>query len=461
MGVTVCQTIATFLCLSSVLIIAVLLGVSIDRVETDEVCQIFYQDGSVIKTESKAGYVMVGPGQEKHCIPLSMLRMTFDQISGDELNRVVSCRTAEGLEVTLEIDIEYQYEASNIDKTIERTGLPGDDTAPRLLRTARSEIRNAASQYSVTQFLTGSRSIIASQIQHSLQRKLKDVDGVFVTIVKVNLLHIDVYEPFEAKYQAVEDARLEAKKVKEDQNLMKIEETRLTETQEIAAYAENGKLLQEAASRTAVAQLQQAKEKTVANTRAQSDFIAADSDRKQRLIRVQSKLAEAKEDRELQLAQIIRQNTEKLTRAETNRSNLISTEQARVLMAHAKAEQAKKEALIKQEKTLASLEALNITHVLEMFQLELAATVKVDAINNDGEASAAEQLRVTRQKTAEFELMQDKLNLTDRGMVSVLMYRALKRSDPTVMLDYEKEPLLNEFGSSATMATVSAASGRD
>jgi hypothetical protein len=87
-----------------------------------------------IEEVSVSGAVWKGPGVEKHCLSKATQHLSFSaDYVGSGLDRVIKARTNEGLEVTLEIDVEYSYQADQISKTAPRTGF--DTAENRLYRT--------------------------------------------------------------------------------------------------------------------------------------------------------------------------------------------------------------------------------------------------------------------------------------------------------------------------------------
>jgi len=249
----------------TVIIMISVIASSLVRVQDDEICQLFYPDSladDAIVDASEASLYWIGPITEKHCVSRSTLHLDFKSDNTAGLGRPITVYTQEGVPVTLEVDVEYQLIASQFDETVKRTGFELTD---RLMRTARSEIRNSASTFDVSDYLVGGREAIGTLIQAQLQERM-DSDGVFVNIKRVNLLHIDVDDVFENLFQAVEDKRLKKLVAEEKVKIVRIDEARLNKTQSMATLATRDKVLQTAEAEVIRARLEASKQITDAET---------------------------------------------------------------------------------------------------------------------------------------------------------------------------------------------------
>ena len=431
---------------AAIIILIAVIASSYTRVNDDEACQIFYQDGNKIVTRERSGLVFVGPGQKKYCLSRATQHLYFSS-EGNGLERAIGARSSEGLTLTLELDIEFRYDAERIGETVLRVGY--EDPKARLLRTARAEVRNAASAFSVTEFLTGSREAIGLQIQTRLQHVLRDLDGIHVSVIQVNLLHIDVYEPFEERFQAVEDKRLAQLVAQENITLIELDEARLNETQHIEAIASRDRQLREAGSATVQAQLEQTRLVTEAQTLAEQDMIAAETDRTNRLIRAQTLLDETVARRTLLVQQVLREARANKTLAETMRQNMRVVAEGNKLRAMANRTRDVQLALINQTQAVEALVSRGIARTLDVFRTTASAQHEANVTRLRGIAHASDIRADTRARTAEFVALQNALNLTDRELASVLLYRGLGRRDPsqnlTLLMNYVKQPFMLEL----------------
>ncbi|EGD82927.1 hypothetical protein PTSG_03560 [Salpingoeca rosetta] len=425
---------------AAIVLIAVIVS-SITRVNDDEACQIFYQDGNRIITKETSGIVFLGPGAQKFCLSRATQHLIFEE-EQTGLQSTIEARSVEGLTLTLELDIEFRYIPERIAETVLRVGY--DRPEDRLLRTARAEVRNVASQFGVTEFLTGSRASIALAIQQRLQTVLREQDGVFVSIIQVNLLHIQVYTPFEQKFQEVEDRRLAQIVASENVTLIEIEENRELETASIAAEANRNKLLREAMSRTVTAELEQQRLMTEARTAAQQAQIQAESDRIGRLIRARTQLDETIARREFLVQQVHREASANQTLSETERQNVVVRAEGEVRRALANRTRDVQLALTNQTRAVEALVSSAINSTLQVFRTQLQSNFTAAATELRGRGRAADIRADTRAHAAEYIALQRSLNLTDRELASVLLYRGLQRrtdsGNLSVLFNYAKQP---------------------
>ena len=186
---------------------------------------------------------------------------------------------------------------------------------------------------------------------------------------------------------------------------------------------------------------------TETETQIKSDRILKESERQTKVIRAETELQAAAAQRELTLQSLERKALEDKALAETARLNMITTAEGNLRRAQKEVERDIQLAIIERTKTIESLVKLEITKGLEIFQEGVEANVTASQLEQRGIANAREELQRTRAKTIEYELLQGKLGMSDKAMVSLLLYRALKKSDAkTVLLDYAKQPLMQELG---------------
>eukprot|EP00039_Didymoeca_costata_P014220 m.227393 g.227393 ORF g.227393 m.227393 type:complete len:458 (-) comp15972_c0_seq2:300-1673(-) len=443
MSFTVCKAVTAFLTFVFVLVICIVIPLSVTRVSDDEACQVFYSDGRKIVSKESSGLVFVGPNQEKYCLTRTTQHLIFsDENTG--LERLITART-QGLEVELEVDVEYRLKPGKIWETADRIGY--DSPQARMLRTCRAEIRNVASLFPVEAFLSGTRANISETMGRWLHETFNELDGVFIDIINVNLLHIQVYKPFEEKFQEVENKRLQQVVARENTELVIQQEVRKNQTEHINAQAQRDQRLQEANSLIIKAQLEQEKLVTEAETQHEQDKIEAESDRQIRTIRAQTVLEETVAQRQLTLQELDREALQKFTVAETARQNMESVARGNIERALSEARRDIQLANIERTKQIEALVKLTIEKNLEVFNINLTANVDGQRIRQNGVAQAREAEKNVKKKTREFELLQDKLNMSDKAVVSLLLYRALQKSpDKKVLLDYVKQPLMTELG---------------
>lgn len=440
---------------TTVILCIALIPSSYVAISQDEACEVFYMHTSDIEEVSESGAVWKGPGVEKHCVSKATQHLSFQQpYFGVGLDRVIKARTKEGLEVTLEVDVEYTFIADRISETVPRTGF--DNPTDRLFRTARAELRNAASKYGVQEYLTGERSTISDTMQVSLQDTFTNKDKIYINIVKVNLLHISVYPDYEANYQLVEDRKLQQEVEMNHIQLIELNEKTLLEQARIASEADRNKRVAIAEAATVTATLVREREITEAETTLTQSMIEAESRRITEKIRANGLLVEEQKTRDLALAETTREAHTALELATTDYENMIILQEGELKRAAANRERDLVIATRSKETAVAELSKEEITAELLIFDLLLANNLTVAQLTESGKAAAAEEERTVRAKTEEFRVLQSKLHLTDEGLARLFMQRALKRSTgKTVMLDYEKTAFLSEFGTESPTVTVS------
>lgn len=136
---------------------------------------------------NEPGLKFAEPGYEKHCILKSRQHITFGHYteatggSGHNVwyKKLLDARTKEGIEVSLEIDIEWEYDESQLDKTILRTGVT--NPIERLYVAARSSIRNSAKKFNATDFIEDGRKAISQQMFADLQDYFES-DGIYIKV---------------------------------------------------------------------------------------------------------------------------------------------------------------------------------------------------------------------------------------------------------------------------------------
>eukprot|EP00730_Choanoeca_flexa_P001058 TRINITY_DN10464_c0_g1_i1.p2 TRINITY_DN10464_c0_g1~~TRINITY_DN10464_c0_g1_i1.p2 ORF type:complete len:462 (+),score=109.49 TRINITY_DN10464_c0_g1_i1:137-1522(+) len=443
-------TIVAFSVFVGLLSLIVVLSISFARVTDDEICQLFYPDGSRLITQTEPGLVFVGPGYEKHCVPRHTLHLTFTSDSTTGLTRKINSRTSEGLPVTLEVDVEYRFTPAGLESSMLRTGF--SSYQERLLMATRAEVRNVASFYEAESFLRGSRETIATDMRDRIARTLVEKDGVLIEVVRVNLLTIDVDDRFENRFQQVEDIRLLQLQAQADLELAVIEELRLNETELIAGLADRERRIQQARAEVTAAELAQQANMTTAQTEALRDIIQAESARIQERIKKETALQEAEADQNLKVRQAERQAIADAELAETARLNMVTEMNGKVRKA---ADRARDIATAELERTrrLESLASVAIDRTLTMFNRTLAANVTAQQIRDQGVVDADVREVNVRGQTEEHLAIQRALNMTDEQLAALIWYRALGHSNSTsrtVFMDYTKVAFMREFGDAAS-----------
>lgn len=444
--ISVCSTVGiTFGCISTI-IIAACIGTSFIRVNDSEICEAFYPDGLAdnnIKIAESSGAVFSGPGAEKHCITKATQHLRFHSSTTSGPSRVISILSNDGVPASLDLEIEWRINMNNVQETIKRLGY----TLPeyRLYQTARAEVRNAASMFNVSSFLTGTRENIGLAIKDRLSNTLNYLDGVGVDIIKVNLQQINVHDEFEQRFQAVEDAKLQQLTAIENETLIRLEEEQLNQTEVINAEAQRVRLLREERALTVQANLTQQRLITEENTAAAQALIRAESDRINRLIRAETALAAIVDRRQLLVETVRRNAIANLTLAETERQNMEVIAQGRINRVLAQRDRDVARANIARDKQLEEVITYGINQTLAIFRTHLDANVTAERITSEGQANADEYRASERPKTTEFTMLRSTLGLSEHDLATLIMYRALGRStNVTTFLDYKKQPFLLE-----------------
>lgn len=439
-GVFTGSVIALFTIVGFSIIIA-----SLVRISDDEICEVFYVDGVAkdnIQTKTSPGIVFSGPIPEKHCVTRSTQHLTFDKPSNQfssSLGRLIATFSQEGVPIVLEVDVEFKYIPGRFDDTVQRTGFGANND--RLMRTARSEIRNVASEFVVDAYLIGSREQISTRMEEQLQIRF-DLDEIFVDIIKVNLLHIDVDNSFESLYQEVENRRLQQLVALERQNIIRIDETRLNETQFIQKQAQRNQLIRNAETETVRAQLDQQRLVTNANTDLQQAIILAESDRINRLIRANTRLKKTKATRTLAIDAVKRVALANATLAETQRQNMRVIALGDISRAQANATRDITKAQIAETRAIEGLISVGINATLEIFKIGNDANATASEISLNGDAESSEILASKRAETSHWIMLKETLQLTDESLANLLIYRAMARNaNKTLTIDHEAVPL--------------------
>eukprot|EP00045_Choanoeca_perplexa_P013265 m.149566 g.149566 ORF g.149566 m.149566 type:complete len:461 (-) comp16297_c0_seq1:3661-5043(-) len=444
-------------CLAGALLgLIIVLATSFARISDDEICQLFYPDGGRLITKTEPSLVFIGPGHEKHCVPRHTLHLVFNgNVSSSGLSRTIDSRTAEGLPVTLEIDVEYRFTPAGLETSMLRTGFQNYEQ--RLLMATRAEVRNVASLYEAEAFLRGSREDIATTMQQRIAQTLVEKDGVLIEIVRVSLLHIAVDARFETKFQEVEDIRLLQLQAQADSELAVIEESRLNETEIIVGLAERERRLQQARAEVTGAILAQQSETTQAETQALRNLIQAESQRIQERIKKETALQEADADQDLKVRKAQRQAIADAELALAARLNMQTEMAGEVRKAAAHRERDIATANLERTRRLESLASVSIDRALAMFREALEANVTAQQIADQGLVDADARVVSVRGETEDHLAIQQALNMTDAQLAGLIWYRALNGTNSnnrTVFMDYSKVALMSEFGPSDTQTTV-------
>mmetsp|Transcript_4858 Transcript_4858/g.12481 ORF Transcript_4858/g.12481 Transcript_4858/m.12481 type:complete len:457 (+) Transcript_4858:188-1558(+) len=423
------------------LALLVIIGQSITRVNDDEVCQVLYLDDTqddTVRVITEAGLYWVGPEKDVRCVSRSTQHITFEHGTTSGLGRPIPVQSSEGVPVTLEVDVEFRIIPDRFSETVLRTGF--DDTHQRLMRVARSVIRNVASRYEVNSFLVGTRQNISDEIAASYRTQL-NADLIYMNIIKVNMLHIAVNETYETAFQHVEDIQLQQIVAQVRPELVQTEEARLNATQFIARQASRNEAIQLARTNSTQALLEQVRLVTEANTSFQQALILAESDRNVRIIRAETELGSIRASRETRLAEVRRAALQNITLAETERANMEVRERGNLSVAFANRTRDITRAQIERTRRVEELISREINHTLEMFELDLDANTTATELGATGTGDAAESLASLRSRRSEWLMLQESLNLTDRDLASVLLYRELGNADNmTVTLDHPSIP---------------------
>jgi hypothetical protein len=417
---------------------------SVTRVDDNEVCELHYPDdvrkgeSATVEVATSPGMRWVGPGYEKKCITQSTQHITFTHES-EGLGQEVSISSIEGVPIALEIDIEFKIVTDRFSDTVRRTGF--DPTNSRLMREARAQIRDVASQYTVEAFLVGTRENISIAIQTALARRLLQ-DRVYITIIKVNLLHIVVDPVYEALFQQVENIRLQQIVASELPNIIRINETRLNETQIIARQAVRNQEIQIALTATTNAQLAQTRRVTEADTAFQQAMIVAESARNVEMIEARTELGRIVASRQVRVDEIVRQALANKTVSETDRQNMVVQAVGNQTRAAATRTRDLALATIDRTQRLEELVSREITHALALFEIDLDTNTSEFEILSDSAATAAETLGRERAVATDWVTLRTALCITDRQLAEIVLYRAFSRStDMLVTVDHVSGPL--------------------
>lgn len=446
------------LCFTCVFLLALvcIIGTSITRVNDDEVCQVLYPDDvrdDTVRVISDPGLYWVGPQHEKDCVTRSTQHITFSHGTTAGLGRPVSVYSSEGVPVVLEVDAEFRIIPERFEETVKRTGF--DNANKRLHRTARSVIRDVASEFVIQDFLIGTRQNISNRIETVLRAQLEE-DLIYVELIDVNMIHIAVNATFETMYQNVENIRLQQITARERPRLVTTEEARLNETQFITRQARRNEQLQLAQTAITQSQLDQERRTTLANTTFQQAMIDAESARNVALISARTELGRIVASRTRLVSEVERAALANITLAETERRNMVVRAEGNISRALANATRDYIEAQIVQTRRLEDLVSREINYLLELFSIELAGNTSAAVLEAQGNAAAAELLAKIRAETSEWVMLRDTLSMTDQELAALVMYEAMgKAENMTVTVDHPALPLRTLEGPIASNALVS------
>jgi hypothetical protein len=270
---------------------------------------------------------------------------------------------------------------------------------------------------------------------------LLEHDRIYVDVIKVNLLHIAVNGTYETLFQRVEDIRLQQFVARERPNLVRTEEGRLNATQFIARVARRNEQLQLGRTASTQAVLTQSRRLTQANTSFIGAMIFATSERTVQLIETRTELGRIVASRPRLISEVERTSLANSTLAETQRNNMEVRARGNISRAVANTTRDITKATIERTQQLEELVSLEIDHTLDLFEISLDANVSATEITATGSAVAAETLAYRRAQKTDWVMLRDTLNLSDRDLAGVLLYRALGRAnDMTVTVDHPAVP---------------------
>eukprot|EP00049_Salpingoeca_infusionum_P027271 m.31365 g.31365 ORF g.31365 m.31365 type:complete len:458 (+) comp9414_c0_seq3:456-1829(+) len=427
-----------------IVLVAVLISQSFVKVEENEICEVFFKNGITaekrLSTKTTNGLYFVGPGVTKSCLNRTTEHLQFVGYEG--LYQSVSSRSAEGVPIDLEIDIEYQFTPSDLEVTVLRVGF-GESVRDRLARVARAEVRDAAGSFNTTAFLRGSRETISTTIQTNLQDRY-DQDGIGVNVIRASILHISVHAQFETRFNDIESIKLDQRVAEENGNLAIVEQRRLNETGVIALLAQRDRELQEARAEVIAAELGQERSVTDAQTQAIRSLIQAESDRVKRTVQAETRLDELKANQALEVREAEREALAKFELAKTQRENLIAMSEGRLLRAAANRTRDIQVAMTQVTQRTERLVSVAINQTLQLFEIALNANTTAQKIEAEGDVNARRIYAEQRPATERLNLLKEKLGLSARELAQIIWYEAVGTSvDKTVLVDYEKQPLLN------------------
>lgn len=445
---------------ASILLLAlvIIIGNSIVRVNDDEVCQAYYKDDTAddtVEVFTSPGLYWVGPENERNCVTRATQHLTFSHETDAGLGRSITVHSVDGISVRLEVDIEFRIVPERFEETVQRVGF--DERNQRLMQTARSKIRDVASEFRIESFLIGTRENISTRIL-TVYREELERDRIHVNVIKVNLLHIDVDDAYETLFQQTEDIRLQQITARQQPALIRINEERLNETQSINLEAQRNRDLQQARSATAQAQLAQARQITEADTAFQRRRISAESARNVAVIRADTELGRVIGIRPVRIGEVTRAATANRTLAETERQNMEVIALNNISLAHSNRTRDIQIAQTNRTRQLERITTRAIEFTLRLFQIDLEANTTAAERRFDGYGAANETLAAERAVATEWNTIKTRLNLTDHQLATVVLHKTLARAgNATVTLDWQAQPLRLAEGNPPGFARASLA----
>lgn len=445
-----------------VLIICVsVFAASFKKVDEGEACvKINTRTGTIDpKPQTSAKNVILGPDFAWKCVPTTRQAISMSgNSSGWETRRQLSARTIEGLDIALDIDVEYIIDGSAVYELIRKFG---DEWASAYNIIARSSLRNVASEFEGLQYLRGERGTISDRMREVLDVRFREDHA---TVERVNLRDIFLDLTFEAAFRGVEEVRLNSREALENRTLAIVNEQRQNETQVIELKTARQKVIVEANAKVTQAELGRSAGLTTARTTAERLLIAEESTRQAALIAAQGNVSKALAQRDAAITDARRQTRELELIAERERDVALISARSKVQEALEQREGQVEKKMAEIDALERELESLLVSAAAEAVQVLARNNVTVQGIVASGQARVAEvQSRRVAQKQM-FDALGSAAGIGKEEALQYLWTKALEElttaNQTTAFLDYAKQPLMVETGAlGGTVVGASVGSG--
>eukprot|EP00457_Paulinella_chromatophora_P006652 gb/GEZN01006671.1/.p1 GENE.gb/GEZN01006671.1/~~gb/GEZN01006671.1/.p1 ORF type:complete len:430 (-),score=73.89 gb/GEZN01006671.1/:159-1448(-) len=190
-------------CLLLLIISCILLGVSFKSVDNNEYCFRYGIYSREVDPDpyTTPGSYFVGLTGSFLCFPGEI---QYIDMSGTNFPGTMSCRTFEGLPLTMDVYIEYRLTSDPAELWTMFNEVATDFTF-LLILIARSEIRNAVSLYNATDFLDNNRPFINAKM---LQTLAGPFDSRHALLIDVQLKDVHLEAEFDKAITAVREVTL-------------------------------------------------------------------------------------------------------------------------------------------------------------------------------------------------------------------------------------------------------------
>lgn len=266
----------------------ILLAVSFHSIDEDQICLRYSTWDRTVNPNPylEAGNEFVGVTGSFLCYKKGLQHLEFSK--GDSLQS----RTREGLDITLEVVVEYKLQPSRLYDLFQ---LVGTDAKPTLTRIARSTLRNAAGHYDALVYFSPSLANVSEYMTSLLKVTFAErfTDAVAVQIMSVNLP-----ARFDAAVRSVTSARLDREKAKQEREVTIANMIRDNRVREIEKLAKRETIYLEEINRGVEATLRREARITEAETTRDLALLAASTARNSSIVNIEADLEKVLVQRE-------------------------------------------------------------------------------------------------------------------------------------------------------------------